>query len=347
MDPVTQTLYAELLDRLRLRDAHRTIGNAPGTFVTKNISGKPYYYFQYSNPGGAIRQVYVGAKTAALEAILHRFREERFSQKDERMAIERLCAQLRAGEILVTEHAAARVLEGLAESGLFRSGGLLIGTHAFTVLGNLLGVRWVGQALRTQDIDVAVPPLTIVLPGEKTSMPDVLEKLEMGFLPVPPLDPRHPSASFKVRGHPMRVDVLTPQKGKEIKPVFLPQFNTEAYALPYLDYIMEESVEGAVVNGGGRLVKVPAPSRFALHKLMISQSRGGADLIRSDKDILQSAQVLSVLAERRPGDISLAWDSLSHRGKNWVKMARNGLRSFSRQFPIEHHRILKAAPFFA
>lgn len=344
IDPATQTLYAEFMDRLRLREAHRSIGNAPGTFVVKRVGGQSYYYFQYSQPGGATRQVYVGLKTEALGRMLQRYKKERHDQKEAQAALSRLAAQLRAGEALVTGHASARVLAAFAESGLFRFGGVLIGTHAFTVLGNLLGVRWEGQALRTQDIDVAAPPLRIVLPGQTSSMPDILGKLEMGFLPVPPLDPRSPSASFKVRGHPLRVDVLTPCRGKDIKTVFLPQFNAGAYALPLLDYIMEEAVEGAVVDGGGALVRVPAPARFAFHKLMVSQARGGSEIMRSDKDMSQSAQVFSRLAEQRPGDILAAWDSLKRRGAGWVKTARKGLGSFSRRFPTEFERFRRIVP---
>jgi hypothetical protein len=34
-------------------------------------------------------------------------------------------------------------------------GALLIGTHAFVVLGNLLGVKWLHSALQTQNVDIA------------------------------------------------------------------------------------------------------------------------------------------------------------------------------------------------
>ena len=37
-----QTLYAELLDGLVASEAKRTIGNAPGCFVTKVVKGETY-----------------------------------------------------------------------------------------------------------------------------------------------------------------------------------------------------------------------------------------------------------------------------------------------------------------
>ena len=46
------------------------------------------------------------------------------------------------------------VLKRLAEYGFFRAGGVLIGTHAFIALGNLLGVRW-ADGSATLDVDFA------------------------------------------------------------------------------------------------------------------------------------------------------------------------------------------------
>ena len=56
----TQTAYAELLEQLLAMDAQRSIGHAPGAFVTKTIRERSYYYFQYSTPGGTTSQAYVG-----------------------------------------------------------------------------------------------------------------------------------------------------------------------------------------------------------------------------------------------------------------------------------------------
>jgi hypothetical protein len=42
----------------------------------------------------------------------------------------RLCAMLRKGGALVLEAASAKVISGLAAGGVFRAGGVLVGTHA-------------------------------------------------------------------------------------------------------------------------------------------------------------------------------------------------------------------------
>jgi hypothetical protein len=333
IDPSTVALYAEFLDRLRLLDAHRSIGDLPGSFVTKTVGGRAYYYFQFSKPGGVTQQVYLGEKTARLQKLIDAFVRERPLKERERAGLARLCSQLRTGGALPTPHPVARVLKALADSGIFRQGGMLVGTHAFTVIGNLLGASWPSRALQTLDLDVALPPLRVVLPQGPADIADTLTKLNMGFLPVPPLNHKQPSSSFKVRGEALRVDILTPIRGAEVKIVSLPHFNTGASGLPYLDFLMDEAVEGGIVAAEGVLVRVPSPSRFAFHKLLISQLRAHADLVRSNKDITQAAQSLDVLADERSGDIELAWEAIRSRGKSWVSRVRRGFSVLHRQFP--------------
>jgi hypothetical protein len=72
-----QNLYTELLDRLSAIDARRSIGHAPGTFVTKMVKGEAYYYFQYSDPGGIKRQLYIGRKDSPLDKVVKSYQEAR------------------------------------------------------------------------------------------------------------------------------------------------------------------------------------------------------------------------------------------------------------------------------
>ncbi|MGQ0667027.1 MAG: GSU2403 family nucleotidyltransferase fold protein [Nitrospiraceae bacterium] len=342
----TQTLYAELLEQLTAIEAHRSIGRVPGCFVTKTVKGETYYYFQHSDPGGVLRQRYVGKRTPVLEKVVARFQEEKKRFQTDAVHIQRLCAQLRAGGTLVTDSASGRVLKAFAESGVFHLGGVLVGTHAFTVLGNLLGVRWTHHAVKTQDIDIAgASGLQIAVPNLQADVPKTLESLEMGFLPVPSLDPKHPSTSFKVRGSALRVDLLTPaRKSAEHSPIVIGRFNVAAQPLPFLDYLVIHYETGALINGGGVLVNVPNPARFAFHKLIVSQSRGAAAHGKAGKDLEQAAQIFSVLAEDRPGDLQLAWEDLEQRGTNWVKQIIAPMRLLGQRHPTEHRKLTEAIP---
>ena len=334
----TQTLYAETLDQLRAL-AQSSLAVGTGTFVTKQVKGQLYYYFQYSLPGGGFLQQYVGRKSAAVDTLVTRWRTGDPAATADRDNLRRLAAQLRAGGIQVADPASGRVLRALAEAGVFRLGGVLVGTHAFVALGNLLGARWDGGAVRTQDVDIARAARTdldIAVPMLTADVPKILDGLEMGFLPVPGLSPKSPSTSFKVRGKPLRVDLVTPGRSAEAKPVFIPRLNAAAQPLRYLDYLIEGAEAAAVIEASPVLVNVPAPARFALHKLALATLRPAMFQTRADKDLQQAAEVLALLVEDRPGDINLAWQATIKRGRGWERAVRAGMARLARRRPAVH-----------
>jgi hypothetical protein len=322
-----QTLYAELMERLSALDAARSIGHLSGSFVTKVIKGDSYCYFQYSDPGGVKRQLYIGRNDRFLNGVVKKYRDERGAFAEEEAGVQRLCRLLRVGGALLTDSASARVLKALSDGGIFRLGAVLIGTHAFLVLGNLLGVRWTGGSLRTQDIDIAAEPtLSVAIPDLWTDIPGVLQTLEFGFLPIPQLDPRRPSTSFKVRGKGLRLDLLTPLRGRRPRgPVLIPRLNAAAQPLPFLDFLIKRPVRGTIVDGAGILVNVPDPARFALHKLITSRERAAIMHTKREKDLRQASQVLSYLMEDRPEDIRAAWAEIRISGKGWMKRVMDGI----------------------
>jgi hypothetical protein len=323
-----QTLYAELLERLAASEAYRAIGHVPGSFVTKRIKGQEYMYFQYLEPGGAKRQVYLGRRDDTLDAVAARHAAGRSDGLGDEESIQRLATLLRVGGALTTDVPSARVLRALSDAGVFRLGGVLVGTHAFTILGNVLGVRWFGTALRTQDVDMAATRrMDVAVPVMTADVPGVLEGLEMGFLPVPGLDPKSPSTSFKVRGQGLRVDLLTPAQRGQHHPITIPRLAAAAQPLKYLDYLLEDPIRAAVIDGGATSVSVPEPARFGLHKLIVANERPAAFHAKRDKDLSQAAQMLRFLADERPGDVRIAWAAAADRGAGWAKRMREGVKS--------------------
>ena len=83
-----------------------------------------------------------------------------------------------------------------------------------------------------------------------------------------------------------------------------------AQALKFLDYLLEAHIPAGVINGGGVLVNVPDPARYAFHKLLVSRSRDLGSQMKVEKDLYQAVQLMNMLIEDRPGDLSLAWDGL-------------------------------------
>ena len=316
--PETQTLYAELAERLRMREAARTFANLAGSFAKKRVSGGDYWYFKTSEAPGGQREYFVGADTPETQALMKGYAAGRSEAQTTDAGIDRLCAMLRLGGAMLTDNSSARVIAGLASAGVFRLGAVLVGTHAFMVLANVLGVHW-RSGLRTQDIDLATGRrLHIAVPPKSVDLPRALDALNMGFLPVPGLNPKSPETSFKIRGQTLRVDLLTPAQGKrDGSPVVIQHLNAAAQPLELLDYLIENAIAAPLVNGGATLVNVPDPARFALHKLMISGRRQVFEQTKAGKDRQQAAEMIEVLAADRRGDLVAAAKALNTRPAAW------------------------------
>lgn len=313
----TQTLYAELLEQVIHAEAEAVVGASLGTFVSKQIKGGTYWYFQRQE-GDRKRQHYLGRESDALLAWIEEVRHARERSAADEAQRARLTSMLAAGGAAPESAAVGKVLLLLADSGVFRMGGVLVGTQAFRVYGNLLGVRFEGQSLRTQDVDLAQDRAIGIALSQETGPVDVERSLTgagLGFFPVPALDHKQPSTSFKIRGRELRVDFLTPLSGPESsKPVFLPSLGVSAHPLRLLDYLIEDPAQAVVVAGPGILVNVPHPARFAFHKLWISRRRPISEQAKAAKDLRQAGDLLALLLEDRPGDLGIAWEALQRRG---------------------------------
>lgn len=333
-----RTLYAELRELALALGASEHMGDTPGSVVRKALKGVDYLYYQYRDLDGCTRQAYLGADNAATQVLLARLTARATDRAEDLGHLDELRAAFVAAGGGIMEHGPMRVLLGFADAGVLQPGqgqAVLVGTHAFNVLGNLLGVRWASQ-MQTQDIDLAgETDLDLAVRNPGVSAPDVLEQLGMGFLPLPTLDPRAPSTSFKVRGQAMRVDLLAPLVGKPgAGPVFVPAFKAMAQPLRFLDYLLQEPVP-AVATGRRSLalVNVPAPERFALHKLLVSESREAIFATKAEKDRLQAMQLLEVLIEEAPDGIENAWADLVMRGKGWSDKLHRALRKCEKSYP--------------
>jgi hypothetical protein len=151
---------------------------------------------------------------------------------------------------------AAAVLAALANRGVFRCGAVLVGSQAYAVLLNELGVR--GPAFRTEDLDVArAGPLGVNLgPGE--SLETILVESFVPLFPVPGFRRLH-STAFKTRGvDAFRVDLLAPAPGMEVTTLAVPELGAHATALPYLAYLLRAPLTGVILGPEGVLpVNVP------------------------------------------------------------------------------------------
>jgi len=202
---------------------------------------------------------------------------------------------------------------------------MLIGSHAYGVLLNRLGVRV--AAYTTDDIDIARRE---ALAFEKLPEPDFLEMLnESGieFVEVPGLDHKRPATSFKQRGKgTFHVDLLVPSRDETFPVVAVPELRAHATGLPYLGYLLAESQHGMIMaREGCCAVRLPLPERFAIHKLVVSRLRTGRDT-KAVKDADQASILLAVLAATHSGAIESAVAELPRRAVKHFRAALVSLR---------------------
>lgn len=322
----TIVLYAELRERLETFEAMRTIASLQGEFTTKQIKGILYHYFQATLPGGRA-QIYLGRDSEEVRRLIDEYQRGKRDMQLEQQLIQRLAAQIIAGGVVPVGAEIARVTKRLADSAVFKVGGVLVGSIAFHIMGIHLGVQWDAPLRATQDVDVASGSrVALAVPNLVADVPAALDSLQMGFFPVPRLSNKEPSTSYAIRGKTLRIDLLTPTARKQAAPIFIRRLNAAAQPLRFLDYLIGNPVPSALVAGNPCLVNIPQPARFALHKLIVAGERVVISASKKRKDLDQAAALLQLLKEDRPGDLQIALDELEKRGRSWMKRLTRALQ---------------------
>ena len=205
--------YAEVLDNAMAREAEASTGEGFG-FVKKSVTRGDFWYLQHTLAGKK-KQYYFGPDTHETHERIGRQKARWESGQLEAREMERLVSMAIAAGCSHITHRAYKVLNAVEQSGLFRSGGVLVGSYAFVALGNMLGVSWRRDTTVTQDIDFAASDkCMIAVPETARPLGDVILDSVSGLLSVPMMDRKSPSTSFKIRRGDFRVDLITPLVGK-------------------------------------------------------------------------------------------------------------------------------------
>jgi hypothetical protein len=326
-----QTAYAEVLDQARTIELDALAG-LTGSFHRRTIKGHEYVYFGYRDPIGDIqRRVYVGPADERVDALVRRFDAIKSPRKlapNAQAAITLGCAAT------LPKH--FRIIRQLAAYGFFKAGGVLIGTHAFVAMSNLLGVNW-ASGDRTLDIDFAHAGrnVSLALPTDvELSVHDALTSLEMGLLPIQELS-GHVGAQYRNPRDPeLRLDFLTaPTRGEGA--VVIQSLGLALEPLKFMEYSLEGTTQSALLSREGAcLVNIPAPERYAVHKLIVFGERGSASRTKAAKDIEQAAALAEWhLLSGRSAAFNEAWRDATSRGRGWLSRANQGRAVLTARYP--------------
>jgi len=317
-----QTAYAELFEQARAFEMSDALAGLTGSFQKLNRKGKDYWYFAYRDSGRSTKMVYVGPDEPRVKALVEKFAQV---HQDKPLAPAARSAIALGCNPIAPKH--FRIIKRLAEYGFFRGGGILIGTHAFLALGNILGVRWqAGAATLDVDFAHAGKNISVALPASiKIDAHGALESLEMGFLPITQFDGLPGTQYRNPADQELRVDFVTSMT-RDKKPVRLQELNVALEPLKFMEFSLEQTTQGCVFsNSGACVVNLPAPERFAVHKLIVFGERPVSERPKSRKDLLQAASLISYFLESGQGDVfNAAWIDALRRGKGWASRAIHG-----------------------
>ena len=318
---VMQTSFAEI-KRHGLEQAFLLVGT-PGSVGLREVKEQQFYYRQFYNAQGKKSAEYIGALAneqveARVAAIRSQIELTKGLIKESRILVQQgyVRTDLRTGAILAA----------LVNNALFTAGATLIGSHAFGALLNELGIS--AAAFHTEDVDIARNmPLKLALPPD-TDFLQLLRESTIPLNPIPGLDRKAPSTSYKPPGlDRLHVDLLVPADGLDISIKEVPELKAHATALPFLRYLLADPIDTIVIARECIApVKVPRSERFVWHKMLVSQLRTASNEKRA-KDIQQAAVIFAALAEDAPDALRDAFEELPASAKSkTITGARQTLR---------------------
>jgi hypothetical protein len=325
------TLYAELLEQ-SLDAMFDDQFPENGSFVTRSVARRDgarrsYFYYQGYHPNNGKPEVksrfsrYVGrADDPEIVRRVQGFQQIKAHRKARAHLVDALAgAGLPRPPVMI-----GRVIEALAKAGVFRLRAVLVGTVAYQTYSGLLGMRLSRAAAMTGDVDLA-QFRSISIGVEDTTPPllEVLRAVDPTFRAIPNRDPRLASTAFANSSN-FRLDILTAHRGGNEEmgaPMKLDALaGVSGEPLRFMDYLLRAPVRSLVLYGPGVSVNVPAPERFAIHKLIVS-TRRPADAVgtaKSRKDLAQSGElILAFNQSGRASTIESAWREAWERGPHW------------------------------
>lgn len=303
--------YQDLVSLL-LDDAGGEIRGTP----TRRTRGAGAYWYDRYRVGKDTKERYLGEDTEELRAHIENHQSLKEGSAERVRARARLVRLLRSERFLGLDATTGSLVAGLAKSGAFRAGGVLVGTVAFLLYEGELGLRLAAdETARTADIDLASFETRDSVELPKVDIPEVLEGFR--FDPIPSLE-QDKTWRWRQSDGSTLVEFLTPSFRDDEGLRDLPQWGVSARALHHLDYLISDPLDAAAVYRDGILVKAPRPEKFAIHKLIVAdRRRDGPESLKARKDLMQAEILMSILAKDRPFDLLEAYQEAVSKGPRW------------------------------
>jgi hypothetical protein len=325
-----QNAYADLFDSALALSLSSTIAGLNGSFGKKKVHGKNYWYFQYRDIDGKGKQVYVGPESEKLTDLIQTHRASS-TEPVQRLAA---AAIVLGCEPMIPKH--FRVIRRLSEYGFFKRGGILVGTHAYMAMANMLGITPY-EKMQTQDVDFAHAGrnVSIAMPSNiKVETGAAIKSLEMGLLPISTVEGKFGASYLNPADPAFRVDFLTSKSAHSDQPVYIEGLSIALQPLRFMEFSMVDTLQAAAFcNDGAVIVNIPKPDRFAVHKLIVSSERKSSETAKINKDIRQANVLIQYFMDHRPDELEKTCREAANHGPGWRRRLMEGIARISRINP--------------
>jgi len=166
--------------------------------------------------------------------------------------------------------------------------------------------------------------------------------MEEGFLPLVQYRGQA-GASYQHKDEPdFQVDFLTTRTSDSDEPIHVDQLDVALQPLRFMAFSLEGVQQTTLFDPTGRgvVVSLPAPERYAVHKLLIVGERVGAFKAKVGKDLAQAAALIGYFMAQDSEALQDAWADALSRGPGWRKRAQEGAKALRRLAPAVAEALL-------
>ncbi len=310
------TVYADLLQSLELEEA------TAGSIATKTVKGKKYVYVTVKD-GSARVERYIGpADDPTVQEEIERFRHATERVK----SLKNTVHLLKTGRFPAPSLVLGRILEVIANAGLFERGVTLVGTAAYQTYAGVVGYFAPAATLTTNDADLSLAEF--VARDDEEDIEAILKRADPSFKPAWHANDTLPKAFVASNG--FTVDLITSYGRGRKSPVLVESLGCAAVPLTFQEYAAEETITTVALYGSGVLVRVPTPIRFAVHKLLVAQRRKPTEVAKKQKDLRQALELIDIYLKIDEGILQAELDDARARGKAWQTAINASLREIGR-----------------
>ena len=305
--PPLLTLYADLAQQVRF-------AQRGGAIYQRTLGGASYLYAKIP-VAGTRRDIFLGrADDELVQEKAAAVRREAVAARERRATIRTLKLRGLRGP----DGWLGKILDAVADADLFGRGMVLVGTGAYQLMEPLVAHYLPKASLMTGDVDLVTADLAIASESGE-AIETILRRADPTIAAVPELDIRDFSSRFK--GKDTLVELLTPiLRRTDATPMPPTQLGAGAAPLQYLRWLIDQPVEAVALWGGGVRVTIPAPARYAVHKLILAQKRHRTSREKRLKDLSEAEVLIAVLQAAEPFAIEDALEDARQQGdEGWAR----------------------------